>query len=311
MSPNFLFNILFTYPEDQRIYTYAILDSLRNSGLRQAVNFSDLKFCNLWHEDIRGNTESIPLLLIECEKDNKITIDLVLDNKEALIFFQSPYTIEELQDYYSRFTYPLIQFYGDDWQRGIFGCFDSKILSTYIESLYSEEKQQEFFSASRIWFRFDHKNEKIYSCCLRDSNTMETGFINLSEHIELLASNQIKTPIDHILDTSIEIKIDQRQVAYFQKKERDLYLLEVLQEINNERQLDIDMEQQKYYAAALYAEAQRYGLETESGIYRYISLGLISNSQSLEPYDGIQTLAQLQTEKQKIDYMDQVLQPMT
>ena len=153
--------------------TYAVIDSIRAKAmeLKKLLLISNLDYLDLWHEKIEDNAEAVPLYLVELTKESELFTYLLNNHEEKLAtYFISPYDIKNFQRYYSRFTYPRIEIEEDDFREGVFGFYDPTILKDYLQTLYTQEKVDEFFAGIAYCFTPSHEDEARLHMGWKDKN---------------------------------------------------------------------------------------------------------------------------------------------
>jgi len=261
--------------------TYAIIDGLRDEEINDKIFLTNLSHMTLWHDDIVDDTDETPLYLVELKKEDEL-LDLLLKKHEKGIatYFQTPYDLSRLQKYYSTFTYPQIEVEKDDFKKGIFGFYDPNILANYLETLYTDEKVDEFFAGIALWFTPKVEDETLAHLAYR---TKRGGFESVSLMLQnFLDEENISLNFDNISLPTIENLeyyaqnrvIDNEQIKLFEKIEVEKFIDAVFEEFkeNNEPFMKNEWELRNLALTQFYPKAKGLGLSTEAGIYLYILL---------------------------------------
>lgn len=294
--------------------TYAIVDSLRDESITEKVLFSDLPCVNLWDEDIEAQTQSVTLYLLALTKETDLT-EYLLENHEKSIatYFLSPYGLEELQAYYSSFTLPQIEDTKDDFKKGIFGFYDPNILPNYLQTLYSEEKIDEFFAGIGVWFSPLFTKEDTLHIAYRGieatvkSATLDLAQIDTNKALPKLNFANVSVPnIENLALYALERTIDYVQVQMFRDFAKRSFLEALFQEYKAEGEVFYHSDDTcRELASSMYDEAKEvHNIQSEGGIYRYILLGLtvLKPMNELSLYHNLQALTQ---EWEKIKLLDE------
>jgi len=302
--------------EEHNLKTYAIIDSLRDDKITEKLLFSDLKYVNLWDEDIEAQAQSVPLHLVALKKATDITTYLLEnDEKSIATYFLSPYDLEELQAYYSSFTLPNIEDTKDDFKKGIFGFYDPNVLSNYLKTLYKQDKVDEFFAGIAVWFSPSAIKENEFYIAYRGTDatvkdaTLLLSNIDIKEKPLMLNFANISVPnIPNIEAYKTERTIDYVQVQIFRELAKKSFLEALFKEYKEEGEVfRHPMDTCTELASSMYDEAKEvHGIQTEGGIYRYILLGLtaLKPLQELSIYHELQTLTQ---EWEKVKLLDELM----
>lgn len=275
-----LFNVPQTTPT---LKTYAIVDSIRDESVKEKILFSQLNHTDLWHEELFENEQEVPLYLIELEKENDLLDYLLSKHKESIAtYFISPYYLETLQAYYSRFTHVNIEVEKENFQKGIFGFYDPNVLPNYIQTLYTEEKIDEFFAGMALWLSPSVENEdELYIAYRTKEAEVEDVNLQLKHFIKeenpMLNFDDVSLPtLANLEEYAHEVFIDQIQIEMFDDVDKMKFIDGIFREyadkgytfymhedFNKQRSLD------------LFDEAESLGLSSESGKYKYILLSLL------------------------------------
>jgi len=303
-----LFNVPQTTPT---LKTYAIVDSIRDEAVKEKILFSQLNHTDLWHEELFENEQEVPLYLIELEKDNDLLDYLLSKHKESIAtYFISPYSIETLQAYYSRFTHVNIEVEKENFQKGIFGFYDPNVLSNYIQTLYTQEKIDEFFIGAAMWLAPSvEKADELYiayrtkEAAVEDVNLQLKHFIK-EEH-PMIDFDDVSLPTLANLEAyTHEVFIDQIQIAMFDEMEKMKFIDNIFKAYKEEGHQFYHPETfNKELALKLFDEAKSLNIVSEAGIYRYILLGLtvLKPMKELKLYHDI---VNTENEESKIRIMD-------
>ena len=307
-----LFNLPQTAPA---LKTYAIVDSIRDEAVKEKILFSNLNHTDLWHEELFENEQEVPLYLVELEKENELLDYLLNHHKESIAtYFISPYDIDTLQSYYSMFTHVNIEIEADNFQKGIFGFYDPKILPNYIQTLYNQEKIDEFFAGIAMWLSPSvEKEDELYLAFRSKAGHIDDVSLQLEPLMEeeqpMLNFDDVSFPTIPDLETYVhEIYIDQKQLAVFEEMEKRKFVDKLFEAYQEDAESFYRPESlNKEYALSLIDDAKKIGLESEGSIYRYVWLGL-SITKPLNELSFYQKLLQTKEETTKIHLMDQLIE---
>jgi hypothetical protein len=309
--------ILENYKEllfSDNIKTYAIADSLRDEKLRDKLIVSKSRFENLWHSSIVDDTNSVPLYLIELKEDDNLVNYLIEQHsKNLVIYFQSPYSMEKLREFYSSFTLLDIELEEDTFKESLFGFYDPLVFSNYVKTLYSQEKVEEFFQPSLAWFVPNSKKEnecnmhyindieEVKSLKLEIDEKSKSTFENL-EIIDLNKSANI--------DFKERREINHKQMLIFEQLEKEQFVSLLLEEYKEDGYVFDDFEDEtlKEFALKVYDEAHGINIRinTEAGLYRYILISILLGK-SINSIELYLELRENITLKQKVELLDKVL----
>jgi len=300
--------------EEYNLKTYAIVDSLRDESITEKILFSDLLSVNLWDEEIEAQTQSVPLHLVELNKETDLT-DYLLENHEKSIatYFLSPYGLEELQAYYSSFTLPKIEDTKDDFKKGIFGFYDPNILPNYLQTLYNQEKTDEFFAGTAVWFSPLLTTEEMFYIAYRGKDaTVKSATIDLTQidikekPLKLNFTNMSLPDIPNLDVYGTERTIDYIQVQMFRNFAKNAFLKALFEEYKAEREVFYHSDEMcMELASSMYDEAKEvHNIQSEGGLYRYILLGLtlLKSLKESSLYHKLQTLTE---EWEKVQLLDE------
>ena len=282
------------------------------SILVDSIFFTDLKYIILWDDAIVDGATEAPLYLIELEKENEL-LELLFKkyDKGIATYFQSPYALETLQKYYSTFTYPQVEIEKDNFQKGIFGFYDPRILPNYLETLYTQDKVDEFFAGTALWLTPRVEDESLAHFAFRTkrgsfdsvSLTLE-NFIN-EENISLDFNNIFLPTIEDLAVYSQERTIDYTQIKFFDEMEKVIFIDKLfIQYKKNNYKVDNQINREK--VNKLFNEAKSLDIETEAGIYKYILLSFLLDK-PLATFSFYQKLLKDIDEETKIEIMDDYL----
>ena len=265
--------------------TYAIVDGLRDEEINDKILLTDLNHTTLWHNDIVDNTDETPLYLVELKKEDEL-LELLLNkhDKSIATYFQTPYDLETLQKYYSTFTYPQIEVEKDDLKKAIFGFYDPNILPNYLETLYSDEKVDEFFAGVAVWQTPKVEDEALAHLAFRTKRGGVESVSLLLEHFIneksiVLDFDNISLPTIENLDLYVQERIiDHEQIKLFKKIEVEKFVDAVFNEFEDDSEsfMKDEINLKHLSLTQFYPEAKRLELETEAGVYFYILLCCLS-----------------------------------
>ncbi len=323
LQKNLLFNLPSTTP---KLKTYAIVDSLRDESVKEKIPWSGLNYLDLWHEDLWEHELKIPLYLVELEEENAFT-EYLLSNrdKELASYFISPYRLEVLQHYYNFFTYPEIdkegfEKYGrkeatpkgKEWSRkAYFGFYGANVLADYIETLYSEEKIDEFFAGVAMWLVPSSEEESYLYIAYRDKEGwIDDVNLDLSQlrdiEAPMLDFDRVSFPtIPNLEDYAHEVTLDLKQMELFEQRHRRKFVDNVFYWAEREGYTFYHSKEfNKKRAFELFGEANSLGLESEDAVYKYIIYALLV-LKPMEETTVYQKLRQMPNEKTKTALLTQ------
>ena len=269
--------LLFTYPqESQDFKTYAIVDSIRDERIKEKMVFTELNYLDLWDEELFENEQKVPLFLIELKVEDALCNWLLKNHdKNASIYFQSQDTLETLQDYYSKYTFPYVQMKAkgyEDTPRGIFGFYDPKVLPDFMQSLYTQEKREHFFADITLLFCPDvDKRDLCHIYYPKEGQTAYRSY-TLEEGTRLLNLKSISIPIYNTLTNEEIPTIDEKQIAIFERLNHERFVKEVLQEIETSlsdkeiKELLPSILEKSYYAK------ESLGIDSQANMARFVQV---------------------------------------
>ncbi|SFV62914.1 hypothetical protein MNB_SV-8-178 [hydrothermal vent metagenome] len=326
--------LLFTLPNTTpALKTYAIVDSIRDESVKEKIPWSGLNHLDLWHEDLWEHELEVPLYLVELEEDNELTEYLLANkDKDLASYFISPYRLDVLQHYYNFFTYPEIdkegfEKYGrkeatpkgKEWSRkAYFGFYDATVLADYIQTLYTEEKIDEFFAGVAMWFVPSSTQESELYIAFRDKEgQVDDVNLDLNQLLEveapMLNFDTVSFPtIPNLEDYAHEVTLDLKQMELFEQRHRRKFIDNVFFWAKRDGWAFYGEENaNKQKAMMMFDEANALGIETESAVYRYIVCGLSLDKPLKETalYDELRALhTPEQKEKQLQNQLWKILQ---
>jgi len=307
-----LFNLPQTTPT---LKTYAIIDSARDERCKESIILSGLDYVDLWHEEMFELEQQRPLYLVELQKNNPLTQQLLeAHDKSIATYFISPYRLEALKSYYSFFTYVQIEEMQEQYAEAIFGFYDPNILPNYIQTLYNQEKIDEFFAGIAMWLSPSvEKEDELYLAFRSKAGHIDDVNLQLQPLLEeeqpMLNFDDVSFPTIEDLETYVhEIYIDKKQLAVFEEMEKRRFVDKLFEAYQEDAESFYRPEPfNKEYALSLIEDAKKIGLESEGSIYRYVWLGL-SITKPLNELSFYQRLLQTQEETIKIHLMDQLIE---
>jgi len=288
---------------NDNLKTYAIADSVREPELQTKLLLSGLNTVDLWHSAISEDVFDVPLYLIELDEANNF-VDWLIEkqDKKVATYFQSFYELEELQQYYSEFTYPQIGLSNGDYQKGIFGFYDPQVLPYYIKTLYSQEKAEEFFTAASVWYSPKIEDEnKIYIAYRNKESAIEEDILDLKADVKL--NNDLIFVPDEGLLVAGDIIIDHKQIEIFKTEEKKKFCIKVLG-LLDERDID------KHFPTAMEAfdYSKKLGVDSEANQLRVIQISLKLPRSITKGYDdAFKLVIQAKTEFEKAERLDVIL----
>jgi len=224
------------------------------------------------------NPQKVPLYLIELKAEDALSIWLIENhNKHAVTYFQSAYDIEALQAYYSRFTFPYVEMeakgYDDETPRGIFGFYDPKVLPEYVQTLYTQEKREAFFSGIAVYFSPDTAHhERCHAYYLTDKGIAYRD-LDVSRKHRPINQAAYETPL-HTLESDTIPTLDKKQIAIFERLAHERFVKEVVEDLYVEGHLAQDVETLLPKALDIAAYAKTLGVDSQANMARLIQIGL-------------------------------------
>jgi hypothetical protein len=306
-----LFNVPQTTPT---LKSYAIVDSIRDEKVKEKILFSELNHVDLWHEELFENEQEVPLYLIELEKENELLDYLLTQHTKSIAtYFISPYSLETLQTYYSMFTHVNIEVEENNINKGIFGFYDPNILANYIQTLYTEEKIDEFFAGVAMWLSPSVDIETELYIAFRDKEgevddvTLDLSSLLQEENPSFNFDNASLPTLANLEAYAHEVTIEYVQVKMFDDVEKVKFIDDIFREYKAEGHTFYYPEEfNKELAFNLFDEAQHLGFASEAGKYKYILLALLVS----KPISELKIYNQLvlpSTEEQRIDMLDTLI----
>ena len=273
------------FNSNTNIKTYAIVDTVNheNTLLNEFLSKKS-KYKNLWHDKIVKYTESVPLYLIQLNKeDDKKLLSLLLKTYTKTVYFQSTYNINEIHEYYSRFTYPFIHLKGKTI-RSIFGFYDKNIFQKYIRTLYSNEIRDKLFERVNIWFMSTKNFNEILLYYRDKDKKIQSEVININSKIKqnkILKFLNVKESTTTIDD---DVYLDGKQINIFEDMEMYIFIDELLLEYKEEGytfHTQYTSEELIQITMNLTKEAKKIGLSMESSMYYYVLTAFLAEKKSL------------------------------
>jgi len=295
-------NVFFN--ENKSVYTYAIIDNSRNRPKLQdeinrqimnryiqnrdnqnEINVSieipkdpleemikkDGNYVTLWHKYFRDKVSLYPLYLVKLSKPSKI-LDYLNNHrdKDMVVYFQSTHELKELQEYYSSFTMPQIEKIKNKPKYGLFGFFDPFVFPSYVKTLYSKEKINEFFEPSLMWIiplEFDISlyyigtNNKIKNIILKKSNKEEHTLNIFYDKDKKLIMKDIR-------------KVDYQQVDIFKETQLDIFIDKLITEYKEHTTYTfVHKYNNKLLKEKVYKyikEGKKFKILSAGGLYRFV-----------------------------------------
>ena len=287
-------------------YTYAIVDANRDKALNEILENSTLHYVNLWNSEILKHTtkkQSIYLVLLSHES-NENFLDYLFLHKDIVTYFFSSHTIDALKYYYRHFTYPIVELEPNKYKKSLLGFYDPKVLNDYLETLYNEEKINEFFAGIKMWIIPHLEKDDIFIIAFKNSESLiETKHINnLDTHLNIEQFEEvIKTNLG---EHSHEVTIDYKQVEILNNIAKKKFIDEVFVELKDDiYRFEYPEKKNKKLAFKLFDEAKSFGINRKKGIYLYIVLGLLT-LKPISETSFIGTLLLLSEEEAKQNAID-------
>lgn len=296
--------------------TYTIVDSLRDDSIQKKMFEIELQYCSLWHQEIEESTMDVPLYLVELKSEDEFLTYLLENHEKGLAtYFQSPYDLKTLQNYYSTFTYPKIETQKDKFQKGVFGFYDPTILPNYLETLYTQEKIDEFFARITLWLTPSLEDKLLAHLAFRTKQgTVENITLKLENFLNeenvTLNYNNISTPIMDNLERYVQERvIDYRQIKIFDKIEIEKFVDLVFLEFkaNNEVLMKDEATLKSLAMSQFYTQGKALGLESEAGLYYFI-LFCCLDSKHVEDTEIKEKVYQFEEEFQKVKFLQKQIQ---
>jgi len=318
LHKSLLFNVPLTTPS---LKTYAIMDTTGDESIHEKMLFSGLNYVDLWHEDLWEHEFETPLSLVELDKENDFTDYLLNAHEDQLaIYFISPYDLYTLQEYYSKFNYPLFYVDTEKFQgmEHIYLYFyKASILPNYINTLYSHEKVDEFFAGVALWLVPDaYEGTELY-LAFKDKNA-EIDDVNIEletlidEPNPMLNFDTVSFPsIPNLADYAHDVTIDETQLNLFKEQKRLRFVENTFEWAEDDEYTFMrSKEQNTQRALQLFDESVNIGIESELGSYRYIVYGLLIPKPIQEtPLFG--QLQKLSNEDDKLETLAQAIWNVT
>jgi hypothetical protein len=283
--------------------------------------FSGLNYVDIWHEELWNHEFEIPLSLVELEKDNDFTDYLLNQHEEQLaIYFISPYDLYTLQQYYSKFSYPLIyvdteKFKGEE--HIYFYFYKAGVLPEYISTLYNSEKIDEFFAGVALWFVPDaYEGREAYIAFRDKDGVVEDVNLHLAlfqdEPYPMFDFDMVSFPsVSNLADYAHEVIIDETQLNLFKEQERLTFIENVFEWAEDDEYTFMrSKEQNTQRALQLFDESVNIGIESELGSYRYIVYGLLI-PKPIQETPLFEELQKLSNEEDKLETLAQAIWNVT
>jgi hypothetical protein len=277
--------LFFTLPSTTpTLKTYAIVDSARDDKLIEKLVFSNLNSIDLWHEDFWELEQSRPLYLVELEEEN-VFLDYLLSQREQSVatYFISPYSLETLQAYYNKFTYVTIEEEPNRFEKVLFGFYDPNVLAEYIQTLYNQEKIDEFFAGVAMWLMPSlEKEDELYIAFRTKDGEVDDVNLQLSNIIKeenpSLNFDDVSLPtLANLEEHTHEVTIDYTQMQIFDEEEKTKFIEDVFEKLKKDiYTFNHSEESSKEKAFSFLSIAKTLGIESREGIYDFIVYGLLS-----------------------------------
>ena len=275
--------LLFAVPSTTpTLKTYAIVDSARDEHIQEKMMFSGLNHVDLWHEAFWELEQERPLYLVELEKDNDLVDYLLSQHKESIAtYFISPYGLEALRAYYRMFTLVTLEEEVDTFEKVLFGFYDPSVLPDYIDSLYTQEKVEEFFMGTAMWLMPNIEKEEVLYLAFRDKEgNIEDVSIDLTpfenEPFPSLDFQNVSLPNTPNLEIyAHEICIDHKTLSLMEQHPKEVFI-EALFEAYESDGYNIKAKEAHYKQKAmeLLDEAKKIEIERQDMLYDFILYGL-------------------------------------
>jgi len=221
----------------------------------------------------------VPLYLIQLQKEDALTIWLIENHdKHAVTYFQSPYDLETLQAYYSRYTFPYVEMeakgYEDETPRGIFGFYDPKVLPDFIQSLYTREKKDAFFAGIAVCFSPDVEAiDTCYAYYLKKAGVAYRT-LDMNQNNRPLDVTTLQEETLPYLSSEEVPTLDAKQIEIFERLSHERFVREVVEDLHTQDLLKENIEISLPKALHIANYGQTLGIDSEANIVRFIQLGL-------------------------------------
>jgi len=307
--------LLFTVPSTTpSLKTYAIVDTARDESFREKVILSGLSFVDLWHEEFWELEQERPLCLVELKEEN-ILVDNLLEAyvQSIATYFISPYDLEILQSYYSPFTYVQIEEKQGEYAEAVFGFYDPNILSNYIQTLYTEQKIDEFFAGAVLWLSPNvGKVDELYLAYRNKDGKVEDVNLQLQNFIKeenpALNFDDVSFPtIPELEAHAHEVVIDYTQMQIFDTLQKEIFVKESLQMYHEQGYTDITAIR-SYIDKGLefLYQAMKEGVSDDTALQRYMLLGLLLDK-PLHAYKFYNDIIHAVSQEEKVEVLEQLL----
>ena len=275
--------LLFTLPSTTpTLKTYAIVDSARDESLKEKVSFSGLDYVDLWHEELWENELTHPLYLVALDEKNTLLAYLLSKHDESIAtYFISPYGLEALQGYYSKYTHVHLEVIQDNFQKALFGFYDPNTLPRYAQALYTQEKAEAFFKGVVMWLSPSvEKEDALFLASKNNNQVVEAVWLDLGlfKEVENPTFNfdtlSYPTTPD-LVDHAHEIYIDQKTLSLMEQSQKEMFI-DVLFEAYEADGYNIKAKEAHYKqkAVGLLDEAKDIQIERQDMLYDFILYGL-------------------------------------
>ena len=288
----------------QNFHTYAIVDSIRDERIKEKMVFSELMYLDLWDEELFENEQKVPLYLIQLKKEDALTLWLIENHdKHAVTYFQSPYDLETLQAYYSRYTFPYVEVeakgYEDETPRGLFGFYDPKVLPDFMQSLYTQEKREDFFAGMAVCFSPDVEETKTCHVYYLKQEGVAYRALDMrkkSRPLNVIAFQKESFPYVHSEEVPT---LDARQIEIFERLNHERFVKEVVKDLHAQNLLKESTEETLPKALHIASYATTLGIDSQANSVRFIQLGL-SLPNPIESYTQTKEFIALSTEDDQL-----------
>ena len=291
--------------------TYTIVDTLREPELHEVLGDSNLYYVNLWHHELKSHSTKREVYLLELKSTDELVEYLLRRHDKGLAtYFHSNENIHVLREYYSYFTYPMIELEPREASQAILGFYDANILYKFIATLHNKDKVEEFFAGTALWMSPSlSREDEVYIAYQDKTQTLQTKHITLDyntnplprlEEIHLSTQKNLAT-LAH------EVEIDYEQVQILDGFEKQKYLDDVfVRAKEDEYVFKNDEKTNREKANELFDEAKGLGVKSEDAVYKYIILALLVDK-ALKEFAFYGELGRVSDEEEKEEIINEAL----
>jgi hypothetical protein len=164
--------------------------------------------------------------------------------------------------------------YEDETPRGIFGFYDPKVLPGFMQSLYIQEKREDFFAGMAVCFSPDVEETKICHAYYLKQEGVAYRALDMhkkSRPLNITAFQEESFPYLHSEEVPI---LDARQIEIFEKLNYERFVKEVVEDLHTQDLLKENIEISLPKALHIANYAQTLGIDSQANMARFIQLGL-------------------------------------